>query len=1517
MAVYLEAIMAGGGGDWFNTVVVTAPNGSIITLDDGDEEVTAIGTGTYVGIPVHNPSSTYAIDVEIDGFHQTDSVATTAVSGDMMFKEFVFGSITLTYGDEFKGQTLTVTDGTSTSNSIVAPSDANTMTIHVPNLGSWTISATDPETGTSYSAVATVADYSVPGTAELYTIPDGSTVLPTDDIQTWLACAAIDKDYTSLSDVYSDEIVLRKLMTDDNAIDYMVRSKSFAGVGNVPKMTSNTTPEGRAFSSGSPAGNDAYMAFDHDDDTEAKATTATTTPGYFIGYIFDEPIDIGQIICDGTTGYAITWKLQTSNDTTNGTDGTWTDAGYTLQSGSAIGKTRTNFSSRITAKAFRLVSTAIESSGTTYFTLRELNFSKWMSNLTEIELAMGYIGAYDYAAEQCLDDEDWRKAIINSEYSEQVIHGLIPVMTSDTQPRGEASGSSVYSGTHYYSAFNGDLTTYWVSELNEVVNSYIQYEFPEPVKAVRMKYQIAGSQSTYTQHDVTLTLYGSNDDFATPGVLLKTINQVAANNKTIQTIDFDNDTAYKSYRLMYSDYTEIYTQYSQKFTCCAELQLYGHNTGAVQNWLKAAGLDRPYTSLQDVLDDKPTLQILMTNHAAVNYLVTAKALIEGITADESAMKYIGRRNYASETLLSDSDWSLAISESNYWDKVLSPSIPTLAADSAKVIKSSELTGSEAWTAFDNVDSSGWAAVDTASGSHLNNAYIGYDFDEPILVNRIQFDNFKVSASQYTFTASLRIEGSNDGFVSDVHDLSGTITTSSRENIFNLSNDTKYRYYRVFITDFTSNSQAKPYLNTLQFYGRADVDESIIDIYSAVSDNDIYYLNNGSPVTVGSTDSSGFGTLDKDDIADGVYDLYSSVAKDPDTWVKGTAYADAPPYHKKVRIDENTIEINLMPDNAQYWFGNNINTGNARTNGYSWGGMMSAGDYNAVYNAISVSLASGSTDGHASGVGVLKALKKYFKGHYLGAFTKSGTYGIQAPFALRNTKTFSSGSTAQLGMEGTFIDEAGTKTGHTYGKPYVNLKAGEPPVDINDVIWMWLCSYYSGSATIYGMYYDKKANFFSAANDTVYYEDAGGTQVILAYTDKYGEAIVDFSLLPEGDYTLYSSVAKNPDDLTQPYSKTVHIQPGLRNLYFMPDYTLYWYGYKSPNMEVMNAANGWTTSISNHSFVDPTFNADSVTISASTNQICGISSKIPLTNKRLCTIGKGTGFTCINLNAKNIASRPGFDNAITDTTLKKYATRTTDNDKLTYKIAYTANSRSMELNALYCDTTNVFSAANDTIYYEAAGGSQVVVAETNDQGEALIDISAIPNGTYRMYSSVAKNPDDLTQPYYKDITITDDTKEIRLMPDNAIYWYGWRHELAYSEYDTVNNGWTAASTTSFGNLLMYPTGTDNIDFSIAASAYNTKCLSYAKQLPTGTVVKSVGYCNKNQAYFVAGLTASTTKKCEGSGSENQAAYFPASANYSANSLTLSRDAYICWLSVHQSTGGASAINAGLKALWYEN
>lgn len=124
-------------------------------------------------------------------------------------------------------------------------------------------------------------------TVSVTSVPNGSTVTPTDDVQTWLHCAGIfDKSYTTISQVLADSSTLGTLISSTNAVNYMVRSTSWAttvcanstamsliGLNNycantlladstwlnaianstyiesvmnvkVPTMTSNTTPSG-------------------------------------------------------------------------------------------------------------------------------------------------------------------------------------------------------------------------------------------------------------------------------------------------------------------------------------------------------------------------------------------------------------------------------------------------------------------------------------------------------------------------------------------------------------------------------------------------------------------------------------------------------------------------------------------------------------------------------------------------------------------------------------------------------------------------------------------------------------------------------------------------------------------------------------------------------------------------------------------------------------------------------------------------------------------------------------------------------------------------------------------------------------------------------------------------------------------------------------------------------------------------------------------------------------------------
>ena len=166
---------------------------------------------------------------------------------------------------------------------------------------------------------------------------NGKTVLPVNDLALLLECAGIyDSEIETISDLLDDEASLLKVISSNNAIDYLVRCSSFIndfasnqtamsyiGINDyaadilsdnqawcaamvasayiesvfesmVPTMTSNTTPKGRCISNGTYAGS-PFNAFDNTDQTYVSCNVGT---GY-LGYIFEEPVCVKGVFVYG------------------------------------------------------------------------------------------------------------------------------------------------------------------------------------------------------------------------------------------------------------------------------------------------------------------------------------------------------------------------------------------------------------------------------------------------------------------------------------------------------------------------------------------------------------------------------------------------------------------------------------------------------------------------------------------------------------------------------------------------------------------------------------------------------------------------------------------------------------------------------------------------------------------------------------------------------------------------------------------------------------------------------------------------------------------------------------------------------------------------------------------------------------------------------------------------------------------------------------------------------------------
>ena len=114
--------------------------------------------------------------------------------------------------------------------------------------------------------------------------------------------------------------------------------------------------------------------------------------------------------------------------------------------------------------------------------------------------------------------------------------------------------------------------------------------------------------------------------------------------------------------------------------------------------------------------------------------------------------------------------------------------------------------------------------------------------------------------------------------------------------------------------------------------------------------------------------------------------------------------------------------------------------------------------------------------------------------------------------------------------------------------------------------------------------------YSAAADTVSFTDLTGAKT--AVTDNTGKAEnVSITVEPNStSVTFTSSVAKDPDNLSNDYTKAVSITSGMTAIYVMPvDDCLYWYGYKSANLEDVTLANGYDRS--DYTYRAPTYNTN--------------------------------------------------------------------------------------------------------------------------------------------------------------------------------------------------------------------------------------------------------------------------------------------------------------------------------------
>ena len=283
----------------------------------------------------------------------------------------------MTYkGTPHAGETVDNVSGTVASD--------GTLTLYPMHSGNWECSCYSSVIGTTMKKTIELSYWGTTN-VELKDIPDGATVTPIDDVQTWLHCANIwDKSYTTVTGVIADKTTLNALVQSENANNYLVRSTTFStklcenNTNNeamyylglydscadkllsdehwrnaicsadvlladgqthlfekvlnvsVPTMTSNTEPSGKCYFSNGEF-NDNYAAwhvFDKKNSTHATSKASDTFPRRLV-YDFGESKKVRiykaeySNLEEGGYVYAVNnAKIQGSNDETN-----WEDLG--------------------------------------------------------------------------------------------------------------------------------------------------------------------------------------------------------------------------------------------------------------------------------------------------------------------------------------------------------------------------------------------------------------------------------------------------------------------------------------------------------------------------------------------------------------------------------------------------------------------------------------------------------------------------------------------------------------------------------------------------------------------------------------------------------------------------------------------------------------------------------------------------------------------------------------------------------------------------------------------------------------------------------------------------------------------------------------------------------------------------------------------------------------------------------------------------------------------------------------
>lgn len=252
---------------------------------------------------------------------------------------------------------------------------------------------------------------------------------------------------------------------------------------------------------------------------------------------------------------------------------------------------------------------------------------------------------------------------------------------------------------------------------------------------------------------------------------------------------------------------------------------YGFNWAT---WVTLGGLDpTDYSDLSDVFADEAAVRRLMLIHASADYLISAVTddvdVIDDFCANDTAMKWIGLRDYVCDGLTAINGVEAKFLASQYWERYLKDHVPTMTSNTApygKIESSSDLVSGGVtyypWLAFNGTNSGGNDCWHSQTGA---DSWIEVDFPTPICVKKVVLRNRNATVPSPRAINTFKIKGSNDGttWVDITDTLTNSDTSANAMSEYAINNSTYYMKLRLSVVSVVDTYAA---IGQLQFYGRS-------------------------------------------------------------------------------------------------------------------------------------------------------------------------------------------------------------------------------------------------------------------------------------------------------------------------------------------------------------------------------------------------------------------------------------------------------------------------------------------------------------------------------------------------------------------------------------------------------------------------------------------------------------------------------------------------------------------------